>query len=76
MVQWLRSHLEMQQTGVQSLVRKLKSYIPQSNWAWPLWSTCATTKESVYWEERSRKTQQKSCMLQLRPDAAKERKKY
>ena len=62
MIQWLRIHLAMQGRWVWSLVRELRSHIPQSNRACAprLLSPHTTTKESMSCKERSCMTQQRS----------------
>ena len=53
MVQWLRIRLAMQGTQVWSLVRELRSHMPQRNWAWePQWeSPCITTQDPIWCNE-------------------------
>ena len=53
---WLRIYTAMQGTQVQSLVRELRSHVPQSNWASSpqTESPCATMKDSTLCNEDPR----------------------
>ena len=63
LIQWLRTCLAMQVTWVRSLVGELRSRM--------MLSLSAKTRESVCCFERSRMTQGRSWVLQLRSDTAK-----
>ena len=71
-VQWLRIHLPMQGTQVQPLAEELRSHMPRGNEAHKLLLNLhATTRESVCRNKISHMMQVRSCMLQLRHNAAK-----
>ena len=77
-VQWLRIHLAMQGTQVQSLVGELRSHMPWSNSAHmpSLSSPHTTTRESAHHSERLCMMQPSSHVPQLRLEEAKLINKY
>ena len=62
MIQWLRTHLPMQGTRVQSLVRELRSHMVQGNRA------CTA--------QRARALTREACVLQQRPNTARIKNKW